>query len=248
MDGLINLYKPQAITSAKAVYRVRRITRVRKSGHAGSLDPVAEGVLLICLGGATKLVERLMDLPKVYRASARLDVTSDSHDSEGPVTPVDVPVVPTRGQIQALMPAFEGRILQVPPRFSALKVEGLPAYRRARGGEDVAMPARPAVVYWLHLVNFAWPVVTFEMACGRGTYVRAIVRDMGLALSTGGCLTELVRTRVGPFQAESAWTLETLDALRDPLDAVVPLEATRTLLEDPAFAAPPPRPGTNPIP
>lgn len=246
MDGLINLYKPQGITSAKAVYRVRRITGVRKSGHAGTLDPVAEGVLLICLRGATKLVERLMDLPKVYRASARLDVTSESFDSEGPVTPVDVPVVPPLEQVQAVMATFEGQIRQVPPKFSALKVDGLPAYRRAREGEDVPMPARPAVVYWLHLMDYAWPTVTFEMACGRGTYVRAIVRDIGVALSTGGCLTKLVRTRVGPFQAESAWTLDALDALGDPMQAVQPLEATRTLLENPAFATPPPRPGTTP--
>ncbi len=246
MDGLINLYKPHGITSAKAVYRVRRITRVRKSGHAGTLDPIAEGVLLICLGGATKLVEKLMDLPKVYRASARLDVTSESYDSEGPVTPVHVPVVPAREQVQSVMATFEGRIQQVPPKFSALKVDGLPAYRRAREGEDVSMPARPAVVYWLHLVEYAWPRVTFEMACGRGTYVRAIVRDIGLALFAGGCLTELVRTRVGPFHAESAWTLEALDALRDPLQAVQPLETARTHLDDPAFTAPPPRPGTTP--
>ena len=120
MDGIINLNKPVGITSAKALYRVRSLTRQRKSGHAGTLDPAASGVLVICLGKATKLVESIMDQPKVYRATARLDVTSESFDSDRPLIPVEVANVPTLETVQAACTSFEGTIEQVPPQISAI--------------------------------------------------------------------------------------------------------------------------------
>ena len=129
MDGLIILNKPPGITSAKVLYRVRKVTGQRKSGHAGTLDPAAEGVLILCLGAATKLVEQLMDQPKLYRATARLDVTSDSFDSDRPLQPVQVDRVPEPAEVGAAMRQFEGEILQVPPAVSALKIGGRPAYK-----------------------------------------------------------------------------------------------------------------------
>ena len=131
MDGLINLNKPTGITSAKALYQVRSITKVRKSGHAGTLDPAATGVLVLCLGKATKLVESMMNQPKVYRATARLDVTSESFDSDRPLVPVEVKCVPTADDVRLACERFVGEIEQVPPKISAIKVGGVPAYKLA---------------------------------------------------------------------------------------------------------------------
>ena len=200
MDGIINFHKPVGITSARALYRVRGVTGQRKSGHAGTLDPGASGVLVLCLGKATKLVERVMDQPKVYRAIARLDITSESFDMDRPVSPVDIAEVPDAGRVREVCAAFEGVIQQVPPQISAVKIEGRPAYRRAASEPHMKLKARPAHVYWLHLHRFEWPELEFEMCCGRGTYVRALVRDIGEKLATGGCLADLSRTRVGPLR------------------------------------------------
>lgn len=238
MDGLLNLYKPLGLTSAKAVYRVRAITRQRKSGHAGTLDPAAAGVLVLCLGRATRLVESLMDLPKVYQATARLDLTSDSFDSDGPVRPVPVAQPPTEARLRACLASFEGRIEQVPPAVSALKVGGRPAYELTRAGAPPRLPPRPVQIYWLHLHRYAWPEMEFELACGRGTYVRALIRDIGLRLGAGGCLTTLLRRAVGPFTAEHAWRLEAL-AAASPAEYLIPLERATLLASD---RTPPPRP------
>ena len=184
MDGVINLHKPIGLTSAKTLYRVRKITRVRKSGHAGTLDPAAEGVLILCQGQATKLVETLMDHPKVYRATARLDVTSDSFDSDRELRPVAIERPPTAAQVAAACRELEGEIMQVPPAVSALKVGGQPAYKLERAGKPPKLDPRPVQIYWLHVHRYEWPEVDFEMACGRGTYVRAVIRDLGAALNT----------------------------------------------------------------
>jgi len=211
-DGVINLFKPAGITSAKAIYRVRSITHVRKSGHAGSLDPSAVGVLLVCQGRATKLVERIMDLPKVYRATGRLDVTSTSLDSDSRLDPVPVSTVPAEDVVRTVMTRFEGVIDQVPPRVSAVKLGGVPAYKTAGQVDAPPLPTREARVYWLHLHRYDWPEIDFEMACGRGTYVRSLIRDLGAKLGVGGCLTSLQRTAVGPFCIENAQTFEQMDS------------------------------------
>jgi len=239
LHGIINFHKPTGITSAKALYAVRKIVGQRKSGHAGTLDPAADGVLVLCLGQATRLVERVMDQPKVYRASARLDVTSESYDSDRPLVPVPVETQPDEAAVRAALAAFEGDIQQVPPAISAVKVAGRRAYRLERHGQFPSLEARSARIYWLHLHRCAWPEIDFEMACGRGTYVRAVIRDLGQTLGTGGCLTRLTRTAVGPFHAENAWSL---DALRsgEPSDYLIELDHARELLAQPH--PPPPRP------
>lgn len=241
IDGVINLHKPVGITSAKALYRVRAVTGLRKSGHTGTLDPGADGVLVICVGQATKLVEHVMDLPKGYRARARLDVTSESFDSDRPLIEVPVTRVPAAQQVAEALAAFEGEIEQVPPAISALKVGGTPAYRLVRQSRAPMLAARRVRIYWTHVHAYAWPNLDFEVAVGRGTYVRALIRDLGARLGCGGCLTALTRTCVGPFTLADAWTFEHM-ATRPPSAYILPLAAARMRIEA-AVGIVPPRPG-----
>jgi len=237
VDGLILLNKPIGLTSAKALYRVRKITGQRKSGHSGTLDPGASGVLVLCMGKATKLTELIMDQPKAYRAQARFDVTSESFDSDSPHVPVSIAKVPTTDQVRSACRTLEGTIEQVPPRISAVKIGGLPSYRRAREGQAIEPAPRPVRVYWIHVHRYDWPEIEFEMCCGRGTYVRSLVRDLGVKLNVGGCLTSLVRTRVGPFMLQDAHTLDTLQHVC-PADFLVDLDRARTLLAPERIAIP----------
>ncbi|MBK9120072.1 MAG: tRNA pseudouridine(55) synthase TruB [Phycisphaerales bacterium] len=223
MDGVVNVFKPLGLTSARTLDRVRRILGQRKSGHTGTLDPHADGVLLICLGRGTKLVERVMDLPKVYHATARLDVTSLSFDSEGELTPVPCSP-PTTADVAAALSNLVGLIEQVPPVISALKVGGRPAYALARRGIAPELPPRIVLIHWITLHEYEWPRVDFTVACGRGTYIRALIRDLGSALGTGGCLETLTRTAIGPFTSAEAHTLENLPAAHAVGQAVVPLD------------------------
>jgi len=239
VDGIITLNKPIGITSAKALYRVRSITGERKSGHAGTLDPAASGVLVLCLGKATKLVESIMDQPKVYRATARLDVTSESFDCDRPLTEVEVGVIPTIETVRGVCAGFEGVIEQIPPQISAVKVGGVPAYKRKTSEGPLVLAARPVTVYWLHIHSLAWPTIDFEMCCGRGTYVRSLIRDLGQRLGAGGCLTSLTRSRVGPFTVENAWTLESLQGSARPSEHLLDLEKARTALAPDRVVIPP---------
>jgi len=241
--GIINLNKPIGITSAKAVYRVRKITGERKSGHAGTLDPNASGVLLVCLGKATKLVERVMDQPKVYRAVARLDLTSASYDAERETAPVEVAHPPTVEAVNNAIASFEGLIQQVPPAVSALKIKGMPAYKLARKRRPIELEPRTVRVYWMRLHRYAFPEVDFEMCCGRGTYVRALIRDLGEALGAGGCLTCLTRTQVGPFRQSEGWRFGALEAAPSIDTYLTDLAECEGLLEPQATRPPaPPEP------
>jgi tRNA pseudouridine55 synthase len=185
---------------------------------------------VLCLGKATKLVEALMDQPKVYRATARLDVTSASYDSDRPLVEVPVASPPDETALRAGCRQFEGQITQVPPTISAIKVGGRPAHKRARAGEEVALKGRSATIYWLHVWRYDWPVLEFELACGRGTYVRALIRDLGANLGTGGCLTGLTRTAVGPFAIGESRTFAQLEDAAEPADYLTPIERARDLL------------------
>jgi tRNA pseudouridine55 synthase len=208
---------------------VRKLLGQLKSGHAGTLDPLADGVLVVCLGRATRLVELLMDQPKVYRAVAALDVTSPSYDAETPPTPVPVAHPPELERVFAVLRGFEGTSQQVPPATSALMGGGRPAYKLSRAGKPPRLTPRPIQVYWLHVHRYTWPLLDFELACGRGTYVRALLRDIGGALGTGGTLTALTRRAVGPFHIAESWSLERL-AAEEPTQAVIPLDRARALL------------------
>lgn len=235
MDGVINFDKPVGITSAKALYRVRALTGFRKSGHAGTLDPGAEGVLLICCGRATKLVEQLMGLRKVYRATGRLDVTSASLDSDSPHEAVPCARVPVAEEVAAALAGFAGVIDQIPPAISAIKISGRPAYKLARRGEAPELRARAVTIHWLRLHQYEWPMIDFEMSCGRGTYVRALIRDLGARLGVGGCLTSLARTRIGPFARAAGATFDDLE--REGGTRLIPIERVVELLADRDAAA-----------
>jgi len=240
LNGIINLDKPVGITSAKALYKVRKITGQTKSGHAGTLDPNASGVLLLCLGKATKLVERLMDQPKIYRAIARLDMTSASYDAEKGMTPVEAVAPPSPQSVREALASFEGTIAQVPPTFSALKVKGQPAYKLALRNKPVELEPRAVRIYWLYLHRYDYPEVEFQMCCGRGTYVRAVIRDLGERLNSGGCLTALIRTQVGPFRQSEGWSFDRLAGASSTTDYIVDLDRCRALLSEEHRTIPPP--------
>jgi tRNA pseudouridine55 synthase len=218
VDGILNVDKPLGMTSHDVVVAIRRmagrqsgVSGSLKVGHAGTLDPLATGVLLVCLGRATRVSEYLMRSAKTYRATLELGVTTTTHDAEGEVTScsqVDV----RQDDVLAALPAFTGSIQQVPPRYSAIKRGGRPLYELARRGIEVDVPAREVEVYALDLVAWEPPHVVLDVRCGPGTYVRALARDIGRALGCGAYLSALRRTSSGAFQVSEAVDLPTLRA------------------------------------
>ncbi len=208
LAGILNLYKPCGRSSARYVYRLRPILGVRKVGHAGTLDPFADGVLIACVGRGTKLVERIMSLPKHYRTTLRLGVTNETFDTERPFEPVPGAEPASREAIDRVLAGLVGEIEQTPPLFSAVKHRGQPSYHWMRRGKEVPQTARPVRIDHIAVTAYAWPALTLEIACGRGTYIRAIARDVGERLGCGACCETLTRTAVGPFLAEDGVNLD----------------------------------------
>lgn len=232
VSGWINLDKPYDLGSTQAVGRVRRIFNAQKAGHAGTLDPLATGVLPIALGEATKTVSFLMDADKAYRFTIEWGRTTASFDREG-VTTASSDVRPPASAVEAVLPDFIGDILQVPPAFSAVKVDGERAYDLARAGETVELQAREISIYDARVLDAPdADHVEIAVECGKGTYVRAIVRDIAERLGACAHVSALRRTRVGPFEEDSAITLELLEDLGHKarcLEALLPVE---TALDD----------------
>ncbi len=232
VSGWVCLDKPYDLTSTSAVSRVRRIFNAQKAGHAGTLDPLATGILPIALGEATKTVPFLMDADKAYRFVIAWGRTTATYDREGETLAAS-DVRPTLAQVEAVLPRFVGEISQVPPIYSAIKVDGERAYDLARAGEHVELKARTVTVHSARVADAADPDhVTIEIECGKGTYVRAIVRDLADALGACGHVSELRRTRVGGFTEETAVTLEMLEDLGHKArqsEALLPVE---TALDD----------------
>ncbi len=198
INGWIVLDKPVGMTSTHAVSAVRRLLNAKKAGHAGTLDPLASGILPLAFGEGTKTVPYVVDGEKAYRFTVRWGIETDTDDTEGrPVGTSDKR--PTEAEILALLPRFMGVIEQVPPKYSAIKIDGERAYDLARDGEEVELKARPVEIHELRMVARTEEDAVFEAECGKGTYVRAIARDMGRALGCLGHVTSLRRTRVGPF-------------------------------------------------
>jgi tRNA pseudouridine55 synthase len=213
IHGWLCLDKPAGMTSTAAVSRVRRITRAQKVGHGGTLDPLATGVLPIAMGEATKTVAYAMEGRKHYRFTARLGEARTTDDAEGEIL-ARSEQRPTTAELAAALPAFVGQIEQVPPRFAAVKVEGERAYDLARRGEMVQLAPRTVRVERFDLVERPdRDHVTFEVVCGRGTYVRALVRDLGDRLGCLGHVVALRRLQVGPFRIEDAVALTALEQL-----------------------------------
>ena len=213
IDGWLVLDKPVGLTSNEALTRLKKIFHPEKVGHAGTLDPLASGCLPIAFGEATKTVSFAMDGRKVYRFTVRWGEATASDDTEGEVTATS-DVRPACEDIRAVLPEFTGTILQVPPKFSAIKVEGARAYDLAREGEEVELEAREIDVHRLDLVDCPdADHAVFEAECGKGTYVRALARDLGLRLGTHGHVTHLRRLLVGPFAEADMIPLETLEDL-----------------------------------
>ena len=215
VSGWLCLDKAAGQTSTQAVASVKRLFGAAKVGHAGTLDPLATGVLPIALGEATKTVSFVQDGRKVYRFTVRWGVETDTDDAEGkPVASSDTR--PDRAAIEALLPAFTGDIMQRPPAYSAIKVDGERAYDRARGGEEVTLDERPVAVHRLAIVETPDADHTvLEAECGKGTYVRSLARDLGRRLGCHGHVTALRRLVVGPFDAATMLPLETLIAARE---------------------------------
>ncbi len=208
MDGLLVVDKPLGLSSADVVREVRYSAGNCKTGHAGTLDPLATGVVICCLGQATKAVDRLMGLTKVYEAGVDLSAFTTTDDREGPRQDVAVDPPPDRDAVSAALDRFVGQIEQRPPAYSAVHVDGRRAYRLARRGEAVDLPVRTVRIDAIELLGYAWPHATLRVTCGKGTYIRSLARDLGRALRTGGHLASLRRTAVGPYTADHAWRLE----------------------------------------
>jgi len=189
---------------------VRGRSGVRRVGHAGTLDPAAEGVLPVCLGQGTRIIEYLMDARKTYVATVRLGVVTDTYDAEGQVLAETPAEHVSREAVEQALTSFRGEIEQAPPPFSAIKRDGVPLYRYARAGLPVDVAPRQVTVYRLELTSFRAPLVSLEIECGKGTYVRSLAHDIGALLGVGGRLEALTRTRVGPFRIGDAVSIDTL--------------------------------------
>jgi tRNA pseudouridine55 synthase len=210
VHGWVVVDKPEGVTSTQAVAIVRRVFDAQKAGHAGTLDPMATGVLAVALGEATKTVPFAMEAEKIYRFTARWGEARDSDDSAGRVTATS-DARPTFQQVEAALPRFVGAIIQVPPAYSAIKVLGERAYDLAREGEAVSLQPRTVAIHEARVMETPDPDHTaFEMRCGKGTYVRAWVRDLAVALGTVGHVSRLRRTAIGGFSEKDAVPLETL--------------------------------------
>ena len=215
MDGILNINKPRGKTSFGVVAVVRRLSGERRVGHTGTLDPEATGVLPVCLGKATRIVEFLVSTTKTYRAEVELGVATDTYDATGRIIQCgDISGI-DRQQVEVALGAFRGEILQIPPMYSAVKHNGRPLYELARAGRTVERTGRPIEIHSLELVDWRPPLVIIEVVCGKGTYIRSLAHDLGQSLGCGAMLRELVRLRCGLFSIEDSVSLPELeDAFR----------------------------------
>ncbi|HEY8394781.1 MAG TPA: tRNA pseudouridine(55) synthase TruB [Thermaerobacter sp.] len=245
LAGVLPVVKPPGMTSHDVVDHCRRAFGLRRVGHAGTLDPAAAGVLVICLGVATRIAGYLSESDKRYRAEIWFGITTDTHDAEGEVTACRPAEGLSLERVREVLAAFVGAQQQVPPRVSAVRQGGRRAYERHRRGEDVELAPRPVTIHALDVVDWhpgPWPRLLLDVRCSKGTYIRALARDLGEALGCGAVLGALVRTAAGPFALEGARTLEEVDRaarsgrggelLIDPAEALSFLPAWRLSPDD----------------
>jgi tRNA pseudouridine55 synthase len=209
IDGLLVLEKPGGLTSRAAVDRALQwFPRGTRMGHTGTLDPLATGVLVLCLGHATRLTEYVQRMSKTYRTGLLLGARSDTDDADGTVTAVPGVAPPNAATVAARVAEFVGELDQVPPAFSAAKVTGRRAYDLARAGHEITLKPRRIQIYRIDILRYAYPVLDLEVHCGKGTYIRSLARDLGETLGCGALVGTLRRTQVGPFTVEDALTLD----------------------------------------
>jgi len=209
-EGLYAFWKPKGISSNGFLNRIRKAAGTRRVGHAGTLDPLAEGVLVVGIGKGTKLIAGLGKSEKEYLGVVKLGETSETDDEEGKKTPIEVKEIPAYEKVAEKLASFLEETEQTPPVYSAIKIEGKEAYKRVRKGQNVEMKSRPAEIKEMELILYEWPLVSFRVVTGPGVYVRAIARDLGEKLGVGGYLSSLVRIRVGEYKSDDALPLEAL--------------------------------------
>ena len=226
LNGILLLDKSVGMTSNSALQKARYLLRARKAGHTGSLDPIASGLLPICLGEATKLSGFLLNTDKRYRVRVRLGTVTETGDTEGTVVETRPVPVLTEALIETVLARFRGEILQIPPMYSALKHRGRRLYDLARQGVEVEREARPVVIYSLELESFGGEALELDVHCSKGTYIRSLAEDLGSALGCGGHVEALRRTAVGNLDVGAAYTLETLQSLSEPerLPCLLPMD------------------------
>lgn len=231
MNGILLVDKTAGMTSHDVVDRIRRAAGMRRVGHTGTLDPAATGLLILCLGKATRLSEFLTGLDKTYEGAILLGTTTDSYDLDGEI--VEERGVPALelAQVQAACDSFTGAILQVPPMVSAVKVGGERLYKRARKGEVVEREPRPVTVREFRILDFQPPRATFRLQCTRGTYARSLCHDVGQALGCGACLADLRRTAVGKYRIEDALAVDEFTSAEVVASRLVPLDEALDLPE-----------------
>ena len=212
IDGVLNLNKPQGMTSRQALDRIRKLWGVKKAGHGGTLDPDATGVLPICLGKATKLFDPLQEGTKSYKATATLGITTDTFDASGQVLMTSSTEHISENQIEFVLKNFVGKIDQTVPIFSAVKYQGQPLYKIARQGKQIEnLPSRQVTIKSIEITSINLPKFVFRVDCSKGTYIRSLVSDAGKRLECGAILSKLVRTRSGIFKLEDAYNLDSLE-------------------------------------
>jgi len=211
LDGILNIHKEAGWTSHDVVARIRRLAHMKRVGHAGTLDPAATGVLPVCLGGATRVVEYLSESGKAYRATITFGVETTTYDAEGDIV-ATLPLPPEldAAAIAAILPNFTGTIMQTPPIYSALKRDGKKLYELARAGIEVEIAPRPIRIDALRIVQWDAPTLVLDIECGKGTYIRSLAHDLGVVFGCGASLAGLERTRVGPFTIAKSITLDQL--------------------------------------
>ena len=229
LSGFLNINKPQGITSHDVVAQIRRGLKQRgmgkvKVGHAGTLDPMATGVLIVCLGAATRLSDDVMHGEKQYRATLKFGETTDTYDAEGQITQTRDASALTHDQIEAALPAFTGAILQVPPMYSAIKQGGKKLYDLARQGQTVEREPRAVTIRALEIVAWSAHFLGLDVTCSAGTYIRSLAYHLGESLNVGSHLTGLIRTGSGAFTLENAISLTTLEYTADWSPLLTPLQ------------------------
>ncbi len=237
MDGILNINKATGMTSHDVVARIRKLLHQRRVGHAGTLDPAASGVLPICIGQGTRIAEYLSESGKAYQAEITFGIVTDTYDAEGSIIRRADTSSLTLSQIEETLPHFLGPQQQLPPRYSAIKIQGQPAYKRVRSGEEITLEARAIEIHQLQVLAWEPPRLTLAVECSKGTYIRSLAYDLGEHLGYGAYLSALIRTRSGPFTLASSATLEQLaEANEEEIVSKYLLPADSALQDYPALA------------